>query len=432
MLAQHLIDQQAHDAAVAHAPAIAAHVRESWQFAARPVRQGQLIDGLDLPTYALQSHKTLFVNLSLDQQAQQLAYDIIQRRMQPYPGVEAVLIAADGSGAVRALIGSRQYENTDGYTYERQQVGSVYKSFVYLAAMENGAQPDSQCDDVQGTLPISNHGGSYAGAGATLERNFAYSSNVGAVRLAHEVGYERVIALARQLGLSRPPPDVPSWPLAAEATPFEVAQAFLPFSNGGKAARIHFTDAILDQDGHEQSNGPRTLGPQVIPVTALPAMHQLMLGVVEKPGATGQNAKVAGRWIGGKTGTTSNSTDVWFAAYGRDYVIIVWVGRPDNRPLPAAVGSSAFPAQIVGDFLRGQTLGWGDPPLEGSTTEAAAPPPATGVSALLGALIPPAPATYHGPANPPPGQGCDSNAQPPNPVAQALAPLAGLLSGKRP
>src|SRR5690606_7644513 len=163
------------------------------------------------------------------------------------PQIEGALVAVDPSnGEIRALVGSRNYtrQGFNRALRARRQPGSAFKPFVYAAAMANGWTPATTVQDIPIEItdslgevwrPANDRG--YAGT-VTLRRALMRSSNAATVRLAQEVGAERVIATARQLGIQSPLAAVPSLPLGSfEVTPLELAAAYAPFANGGLRVR---------------------------------------------------------------------------------------------------------------------------------------------------------------------------------------------------
>jgi len=403
MLEGGYIDQERYDKAL-NAPPVVADYKSATtaQFAV-----DRILKTLDLRDQALSRSTKLVVPTTLDKGAQEVAEAAVQRAVGAGKAVQAALVAVDGSGAVRAFVPASRYDGGHGYADERRQIGSVMKSFIYTAALKAGARPQDLCDDTPGvgTASWSPHDDEAPVGRTSLLNAFAISSNIVAVRMAGEVGYDGVADLSRQMQMpALPSASAAAWPLSVEASPLDVARAFLPFSNGGYVRPIRFLDAVIDGDG--RALYPLPVGPPqpILTPEILTEVHTLMRNVVTQPGATGVRANVDGLWIGGKTGTTSHNINTWFVGYGKNFVVAVWVGRPLDQQSLGKVFGGTIPAGIFHDFMAHQPLGWGrDPPAEavGAAGGGEAAQPANLVAAVLDP-----PKLFEGPAHPPAGQGC--------------------------
>ncbi len=267
---------------------------------------------------------------------------------------QAALVALDGEGRVRALIGGTDYVATpfDRAVASRRQAGSTWKPFVYLTAMEAGRTPNTGVVDepvtIDGWTP-HNYTNRYLGP-ITLQTALSQSINTVAARLADEVGRPNVARTAERLGITSPINTDPAMALGtSEVSPLEMAQAFGAFADGGRAVHAYGIERIRTADGavvyQHHPDDPR----QVINNPPLAYMDQMMRAVMRPPG-TGAGAALSGYDLGGKTGTTSDYRDAWFIGFTGGFVTAVWTGRDDNSPMHRVTGGGA-PAHIWKAFM---------------------------------------------------------------------------------
>jgi penicillin-binding protein 1B len=288
------------------------------------------------------------------------------------PGVEMALVAVRPSdGAVLALVGGHDYAETpfDRVTHGKRQVGSTVKLLTALVAFD--ADPDlsgaSRFDDspielvVEGEIwAPTDYDGKFLGP-ISLRRSIADSRNVPAVLLAQHVGMDRLARSWKALGLSGATARPSSALGAFEATPLELAGAFTVFPGNGVAARPRLVAAIEDGEG-------TTLWSDA-PVTARAASAQAAflatdLGVEVLRSGTGTSASRYGvrGGAGGKTGTTNDNTDAWFAGFTHDLVVVVWVGFDQGRKVGLTGAVAALPAWARFVAGSGTAHGTFDPP----------------------------------------------------------------------
>ncbi len=390
-----------YEKAVQQPPAIALPEPPFWRWTAQRV-----LSSLDLRAQALGRQTDFIVRTSLNKQAEDVAVAAVKKALTGKAPMQAVLVAMDGYGNVKAYVPAVVFNGGPGYAEEPHQVGSVMKLFIYAAAMEAGAQPADRCDDTPGAFGRSRwspHDDDAQMGRVTLKTAFEYSSNIVATRLANEVGYDRVGELA---GALRLPPLKPradaAWPLSEEASPLEVARALLPFANGGYVRGVRFAESVRNGRGVEVYGLPPTPPSPTLSHAVLRSMDEVAHAVVTEPGATGHGAAVQGLWLAGKTGTTTSYKNAWFAGFGDGFVVVVWVGRPDQKPMQRVYGGT-IPAAIFHDFMAMQQLGWGKTPPPDAEESAPA------LFQLLDSSIsllpaPLGPGLYNGPAHPTPGR----------------------------
>ena len=310
------------------------------------------IDWLDSNVRALvgDPKEDLIVETTLDLPIQTDAERAVQTIMarDVKKGVQqAALVSVDGEGRVRAMIGGVSYADSqfNRATMAYRQTGSSFKPFVYLTAMEAGYQPTTPVVDEPysiGNWSPQNYEKTYMGL-IDLQTALAESINTVAARLANDVGRDKVAATARRLGITSKINTDPAMALGtSEVSPIEMAQAYIPFSNGGFKATAHgiirirtTSGKVLFQYRESNQDGGRV---QVINNPPLSEMNQMMRGVVQH--GTGAGVNIPGYDLAGKTGTTSDFRDAWFDGYTGGFVTVVWVGRDDNTPMKKVTGGS--------------------------------------------------------------------------------------------
>ena len=287
-------------------------------------------------------------------------------------GVEqGALVSLDGEGRVRAYVGGTGYLQSqfDRAAMAKRQAGSAFKPFVYLTAVQAGYTPSTMVVDQPikiGNWEPRNYTGQYLGE-IDLRTAMAQSVNTVAADLASKVGTSNVAATAHRLGITSPVQLDPSMALGAvEVSPLEMAQAYVPFSNGGAAAKAYGVERIRTARGGRVLYEYKPTRSPVIGQPALSEIVYMMRGVVTS--GTGTRANVPGYDLAGKTGTTSDYRDAWFVGYTGGFVTAVWVGKDNNKPMSRVTGGGA-PAGIWRDYmtaalprLKVQPIPGGQPP----------------------------------------------------------------------
>jgi penicillin-binding protein 1A len=320
------------------------------------------VDWLDQEIRALvgEPEEDLIVETTLDlglQTAAERAVREITARDAKRGVQQAALVAIDGDGRVRAMIGGKNYAESqfNRAVDARRQAGSAFKPFVYLTALETGNYtPSTPVVDEPVTIgnwSPRNYTGQYLGQ-ITLTQAVAQSVNTVAARVADEVGRDNVARTARRLGITSRIGTDPSMALGAvEVSPLEMAQAYAPFANGGAAARAHGINRIRTQQGRVlyqhriNENGRIT----VIGNPGLTYINQMLRQVVTS--GTARAVKFGDYDLAGKTGTTSNYKDAWFVGYTGGFITAVWVGKDDNTAM-RGVGGGSSPAAIWRGFMQ--------------------------------------------------------------------------------
>lgn len=267
-------------------------------------------------------------------------------------GAQGGLVALAHDGAVRAMVGGRDYvaSNYNRAVAARRQPGSSWKLFDYLAAIESGVNPDDRVVDqpvtIDGWSP-RNSNGRFAGA-MTVRQAFAGSVNTVAVQLAATAGFDTVAEVARRFGITTPISRLPAMALgSSDVTLLEMTGAYAAVANNGVEVRPYGITRITTAAGAvlyaREAGTPRVL---VAPYVAA-KMTDLLKAAVET--GTARAAQI-GRPLAGKTGTTSSNKDGWFLGFTAELTTGVWMGRDDARPIPGLQGGRA-PARAFAAYM---------------------------------------------------------------------------------
>jgi penicillin-binding protein 1B len=266
------------------------------------------------------------------------------------------------------MIGGRSYNQSqyNRAVAARRQPGSVFKPFVYLAAFERAAEegrtdftPAAITNDAPGTIEFQGRTwepknyDDYDGE-ITWRRALAMSRNLGTIHVGEQVGFDRIAALWKKVGVGTPPLGVPSITLGVfELTPLEVAQAYTLFTNGGSVRPLRALDRIQTAD---RVLTPASAAPKRVarPDTTF-LVTNMMRSVIDE--GTGAGARAAGfsADAAGKSGTTNDLRDAWFVGFTPELLTVVWVGYDDNQPLGLTGSAAALP--IWTEFMKGALAG---------------------------------------------------------------------------
>jgi penicillin-binding protein 1A len=313
----------------------------------------------------------LEVRTTLDPSTQRIAAQQLRRVLREQgakrDASQAALVTMDPNGAVRALVGGRDYGESqfNRAVQAKRQPGSAFKPFVYLSALEAlRIAPDTRMVDepvrVDGWSP-GNYAGKYYGE-VTLREAFARSLNSVAVKLIDRVGPAEVVDVARRLGVTSQLDAHPSLALGtSEVTLLELTGAYAAFANRGRGVFPYAITRIVDSQGQvlydRKGGGPG----RVVAKTELAYMSDLMRANVEW--GTGKGAQI-GRPAAGKTGTSQGFRDAWFVGFTAELVTGVWTGNDDGTPMEKVTGGS-IPADIWQATMRRALDGQPKRPLPG-------------------------------------------------------------------
>ena len=288
-----------------------------------------------------------------------LLQQVVERRLQEQlqrnsgPSQGAVVVLDSRNGGILAIAGGRDYSQSqyNRASMAERQPGSTFKLFPYLAALELGLKPSDRvpCGPLEWGGQVFRSG---CGGSLSLQEAFATSSNTAALRLARRVGLERVVDLAKTLGISSPLDPLPGLALGqAEVRLLELTAAYGAVANNGIWHAPSTIRQLTDPERKtDQANAGLRLQQQrrVLPQAQAQQMQAMLRDVVRS--GTGRAARLGGA-EGGKTGTTNEGRDLLFIGYepSRHWVAGVWLGHDDNRPTGA---SSALAAELWGEIIR--------------------------------------------------------------------------------
>lgn len=266
---------------------------------------------------------------------------------------EAALVSMTPSGAIRALVGGREYANSqfNRATDAKRQPGSAFKPFVYLAALEAGRTPESVRQDAPvriGKWTPVNYDRKYRGP-VTLNTALSKSLNTIAAQLVMEVGPQTVVETAHRLGIrSDLQPNASIALGTSEVTLLELTSAYAPFANGGRLVEPYVIRRIKDSKGNILYERKGFDAPVIVRSRELGMMNAMLSNVIRK--GTGTGAKLGDREAAGKTGTSQKSRDGLFIGYTANLVTGVWFGNDDGSATKKVTGGS-LPAKTWQAFM---------------------------------------------------------------------------------
>jgi penicillin-binding protein 1A len=302
------------------------------------------------------TERVFTVRTALDpnlQRAADLAVENTLRQYgQQYHASQAAAVLMDTDGAVRAMVGGRDYgaSQFNRATDSLRQPGSSFKPYVYTTALEHGLKPSSIVLDAPiciGNWCPHNYGHHYRGP-VTLMTGLTHSINTVAVRLSviigdgnAKLGRAKIIKTAQAMGIHTPLPDTPSLPIGADGVQLlEHVGAYATFPNLGMKVAPHAILEVRTGTGkliwRWDRDGPKPK--RVIPAHIAQEMITMMNSVVEH--GTGRRARLDGIAAAGKTGTTNAYRDAWFMGYTGNFVCGVWFGNDNYDPTNRVTGGS--------------------------------------------------------------------------------------------
>jgi penicillin-binding protein 1B len=334
-------------------------------------------DPNDLTTQNLSIYTTLDLHLqALAQQALEKGLDDVQEivKKRTTKTVQGSLIAIEPlSGKVVALVGGRSYgaSQYNRVMEARRQPGSTFKPFVYLTAFEATFEdpslppitPATVVEDAPAVFFYEdkeyipqNYENKYFGF-VTLRRALTKSLNVATVKVAEMVGYDRIARLwTDKVGSGAPILAVPSIALGAfETTPFEMATAYNVLASGGYKIEPVTVLRVTDEGGRVLEQHYAPVPERVIRPESAYLITSMLQSVMNE--GTGASARARGftAEAAGKTGTTNEYRDAWFAGYTPDLLCVVWVGFDDNTPVGLSGARAALPIWV--EFMKAALSG---------------------------------------------------------------------------
>ena len=344
----------------------------------------------------------LVVHTTIDARLQQLAQQTLRERISSQPDGGAIVSVEPATGAVRALVGGTDPERQrfNAATKAVRQPGSSFKPVTLAAFVAAGNSPKTRFKAPE-TYPVQGSDGeheihNYSGHGwgvVDVHKATVHSINTVYMQLAEKVGLDQVVQTAHDLGIRSDLPAVPTLALGAGGvTPLELSSVYATLAAQGVHRGPFLVTKVETPDGevlyeHETTDEP------VLDQNTAAVVTDTLTDVVRS--GTGTAADI-GRPVAGKTGTTNDYRDAWFAGYVPQLATVVWVGNLDNSPMDKVTGGS-LPAEVwsayMSQALQGVPVqGFPAPDLAGlSTSEGVPPPPPP----------PPSPAPAPSPSGPP-------------------------------
>ena len=269
------------------------------------------------------------------------------------PGTQGALVAIDRDGAVKAMVGGRDYVDSiyNRATQAERQPGSAFKLFVYLSALESGMKPEDTIVDepitIDGWTP-RNSTRTHLGP-VTLREAFARSINTVSAKIGDALGFGTIADMAHRFGISGKISTFPSMVLGtSDVRLIDMTRAFAAVQNRGVSVVPYAIRKVVTADGQllyqHQGSEERVL---VAPWVAAGMTDLLQTAVMS---GTGRVAQI-GRPVAGKTGTTSSNKDGWFIGFSSGLTTGVWMGRDDARAVAGLQGGTA-PARAFASFMK--------------------------------------------------------------------------------
>jgi penicillin-binding protein 1A len=298
-------------------------------------------------------------------------------------GAQGALLAIDNtSGDVLAMVGGRDYalSQFNRATQAQRQTGSGFKPYVYTAAIEDGAKPDDIIIDAPvsfGGYTPHNYENNYMGR-MTLIEAFAESRNIPAIKLADQVGIQKIIDVAHRFGVTTNiPPYLPVALGAVDISLEEQVASYAVFPNDGLRVKPRLIRKVSNNDGITLWEEPPAVNEVISQQTARTMLT--LLQAVTRHG-TGAAAAQLNHPLGGKTGTTSEYTDAWFLGFSPSITCGVWVGYDSNQSLGEKETGAHAALPIWMTWMRAAISGKNDEKFladepGNSTLKAAAQPP---------------------------------------------------------
>ncbi|WP_201585109.1 penicillin-binding protein 1B [Psychrobacter jeotgali] len=271
----------------------------------------------------------------------------------------ALVSANPETGELVAVVGSgSEFTGFNRAVDAKRQVGSLLKPVIYMTALESGRYNlASPVDDSPVTVNLSdgtkwtpkNYDGRDHGY-VPLTTALAKSYNQSTVRLGMEFGVSTFTRQLRRLGVEKKIPTYPSVLLGSvNLSPMDMLGVYQVFATGGFRTPIHSIRTVIDDKGRIlQRTGlstQRSIPPDVNYLTNYALQQVVKNGTARRVQSLGSELNLAG-----KTGTTNNYRDAWFAGYSGNYVSVVWVGRDDNKPIGLSGGTGALPVWV--DYMK--------------------------------------------------------------------------------
>ncbi|QZA76866.1 penicillin-binding protein 1A [Deefgea tanakiae] len=282
------------------------------------------------------------------------------------PKVEGAIVAMDpNNGAIRALVGGFDFNNSNfnHVTQAWRQPGSTFKPFVYSAGLERGITPATMINDAPLVIEMNgqrwepkNYDGSFSGM-TSVRRALTFSKNLVSVRILQAIGADYAQKHITRFGFdTKQHPAYLTMALGAgSVTPLQMAEGYSVFANTGYRVRSYYVDRIEDSRGKVVAktqpeiagkNAPRTLDARNAFIMTSMMGDVIRMGTATKAKALGRND------LAGKTGTTNDAFDAWFAGFHPNLVAVTWIGFDQPKSLGARETGGAAALPIWVNFMN--------------------------------------------------------------------------------
>lgn len=323
----------------------------------------------------------LRVYTTLNTKLQKTAEKWIKEVIQPDSKIQTAVVLMDPkTGAVQALVGGRDYQEStfDRAVQAKRAPGSSFKPYLYYAALRNGFTPSTQLiskpttftyDQGKKTYSPSNFGGYYANGPITLAQALALSDNIYAVKTHLSIGEDKLVDVAKKVGITSPLAEIPSLALGTKpVSVMEMARGYSALANGGNRVNPYYITKVVDREGKVLYQAdPSTK--HVLNKPATFVLSQVMTGVFDKKlndytKVTGTSvAPLLTHKIAAKTGSTA--ADSWMAGFTPSLTGVVWVGYDKGETVstyPDTGYSKLIFAHVMEDALEGHPKNEFHPP----------------------------------------------------------------------
>lgn len=275
------------------------------------------------------------------------------------PLIQGAIIAIEQkTGSVLAIQGGYDFLESEfnRAIAAKRQPGSVFKPIIYALALEKGYKPSDILIDEPISIDIGdgktysplNYDRQFRG-NVTMEDALKFSINTATIRLAQGLGIDKIISFGKKMGIEADYPNNFTIALGTMSViPINITSAYAAFANKGLLIEPVFIRYINDRDGKviEKTVETKT---QVCSAHTASEITSMLKGVIDS--GTGQNAKINGLFLSGKTGTTENYRDAWFTGYSQDLTTLVWVGKDDDSTISENATGGLIAAPIWRKFM---------------------------------------------------------------------------------
>lgn len=295
------------------------------------------------------------------EKSMKLRVDQLEKQFKTKNVQGSMVVTSVGGGEILALLGDRnpRFSGFNRALDAKRQIGSLMKPFVFLAALE---QPHKyHLATTLSDAPVSYKSGGkwWAPKNADnkdhgdipLYKGLAYSYNQATARLGMAIGLDTVAQTVKRAGYAGDVPELPAMLLGSiEMSPLEVAGLYHTIAAEGVYTPLHAIREVLATDGQPLKRYPLELEQRFASETTFQLQYALQRTMREGTGRSAYNQLPAALQVAGKTGTTNDQRDSWFAGYSGEHVAVVWLGRDDNSSTPLSGAGGAL--QVWTDFMK--------------------------------------------------------------------------------